>query len=298
MNSFLRATYQHLIPASLRARIRIGIDLIADRLQPGMPPRYLRAHISPLWLDFKATGRDQLQFNIELAGLQATDRVLDVACGCGRFALPLTSFLSPEGSYEGFDVFPEVVEWCRDHITVNHPNFRFSIADVVTPWSSGRTYTSGTYRFPYHAQQFDFVYAGSLFTHLTEEGARNYLNQVTLVLKPGGRFVCTWLLFNSESSKLLPGRSLAQLWDRDHGTHRSMGGHDPEASVLYDEMHVRSWYLDAGLQIVEPIRCDATYCLTRIPKDRSAGMNLYYAYCIIAIKCPELENSGVAPVKC
>lgn len=284
----LSETYRRVVPASLRHRIRKGVNLMASRLQPEIPPRRLREHISPLWLDFRATGRDQLEFNIELARLQPTDRVLDLACGCGRFALPLTGYLAPEGSYEGIDVFTDVVEWCRDHITVKHANFRFTIADVVTPWSANRTYTSRTYRFPYEAQEFDFVYAGSLFTHLTEDGVRNYLGQVAAVLKHGGRFVCTWLLFNSESAKFLNGRSLAGIWDRDWGTYRTNARFDPEASVLYDEVHVRSWYADAGLRIIEPIRCDATYGPSRIPTDRRQGVNLYYASCIIAIRDPEI----------
>lgn len=286
MTDNLRTTYRHLVPAPLRDRIRAAIGLIADRLQPEIPPRHLRQHISPLWLDFKATGRDQLEFCIELAGLQPTDRVLDVACGCGRFSLPLTGYLAASGSYEGLDVFTKVVEWCRDHITVKHPNFRFTIADVATPWSLDGTYTSDTYRFPYEAQEFDFVYAGSVLTHVTEDGARNYLRQVAAVLKPGGRFVCTWLLFNSETAKSLPGRSQARIWDQDHGTYLTRAGHIPELSVLYDEVSVRSWYAEAGLRIAEPIRVDATYCPSRIPRDRSQGMHLYYAHSIIALRDP------------
>jgi hypothetical protein len=130
------------------------------------------------------------------------------------------------------------------------------------------------------------VYVGSLFTHLTEDGARNYLKQMAAVLKPGGRCVCTWLLFNSETAKFLPGRSFTTIWGEDHGSYRTRVGHPPEASVIYDELKVRSWYADAGLRIAEPIRVDATYCPSRIPMDRSLGMNLYYSNCIIAVSDP------------
>ena len=278
----IRNIYRGLLPAALRRPIHAAKVFVADRLHPEMPPQRLREHISPLWLDFKASGRDQLEFCRELAGLKPSDRVLDVACGCGRFALPLTNYLSAQGSYEGFDVVPDVIQWCRDHIQVKYPKFRFAVADVATPWSPSSAFTSSTFRFPYQSEDFDFVYAGSLFTHLTEEGSRNYLRQVATVLKPGGRFVCTWLLFNSETSRFLPGRSFTKIWDEDHGSYRTKGGTYPELSVLYDEVRVRSWYAESGLRIAKPIRVDATYCPARIPDNRSEGMHLYYANCIIA----------------
>ena len=42
----------------------------------------------------------------ELAGLRPGDRVFDVGCGVGRTAIPLTSYLSSDGAYEGFDIWP------------------------------------------------------------------------------------------------------------------------------------------------------------------------------------------------
>jgi len=280
----MERSLRHIVPAPIRRRMRVVIDGVADQLHPNIPPRRLRRHISPLWLDFKSSGNDQLEFCIELAWLESSQRVLDLACGVGRFALPLTQYLTAQGTYEGLDPFAEGITWCRDHITRKHPNFHFTVADVATPDDRTRSYTAANYRFPYDAQTFDFVYAGSLFTHLTEAGARNYLHQVAAVLKSGGRFVCTWLLFNSQSAKLLTGRSMERIWNSNCGTHRVIGQQEPEVSVLYDEASVRRWYADAGLGIIEPIRIDATYCPSRIPKDRGQGMHLYYAHSIIALR--------------
>ena len=41
---------------------------------------------------------------IELCDLQPQHRILDVGCGIGKQAVPLTKYLGPTGSYEGFDV--------------------------------------------------------------------------------------------------------------------------------------------------------------------------------------------------
>ena len=54
---------------------------------------------------------------------------LDVGSDIGRMARPMVGYLRPPGAYEGFDVVPEGVEWCRRRYEA-HPHFRFQIADV------------------------------------------------------------------------------------------------------------------------------------------------------------------------
>jgi len=57
--------------------------------------------------DFKKIGQKFLIYFIEYGKLAPTEKVLDVGCGIGRMAVPLTDYLNPQGSYEGFDVFKE-----------------------------------------------------------------------------------------------------------------------------------------------------------------------------------------------
>ena len=35
-----------------------------------------------------------------------------------------------QGRYEGIDVVPRGIEWCRQAITPRYPNFRFQVADL------------------------------------------------------------------------------------------------------------------------------------------------------------------------
>jgi SAM-dependent methyltransferase len=280
----LRNAYQGLLPAKVRKMNRLAFNAISDRLQTHLPPRRLRAHISPLWLDFVVSGRDQLEFNVELAGLSRTDHVLDIGCGCGRFALPLSDYLSPAGAYEGFDVAGELIAWCTDNISKSHRNFRFQVADVISPWTPNGGQDVASYRFPYPSAHFNFAYAGSLFTHLSQTGAQNYLRQTATVLKPGAKFVCTWLLFNRQSEALFPNHSIDEIWPHDHGTYRTKSDEFPEGSIAFDEMWVRQQYKEAGLLILDPIRSDATYSTARIPDDRKEGRHLYYAQSIIAVR--------------
>jgi SAM-dependent methyltransferase len=247
-----------------------------------MPPRRIRGDISPLWLDFAKTGQDQVQFLTELCGLSADHRVLDIGCGVGRLAVPLTSVLGPKGSYDGFDVMPYMIDWCERNIGRSHPNFRFTHADVQTSIGHDSGIDAAEYVFPYVDSSFDLAYAGSLFTHLTPDAAGNYLHQVARVLRPGGVFVSTWNMYNSESEKVLAGQSLRQAWPSERDQHRLKDDINPESNVAYDELWLRPEYDKAGLTILEPVRPDATYSPLRVPR-RIAASHLWYTCTIIAV---------------
>jgi len=246
------------------------------------PPRRIRRGISPLWLDFTKTGHDQVGFLTEFCGLRAGHSVLDIGCGVGRLAVPLTNVLGDQGSYDGFDVAQYMIDWCARNITATHPNFRFTHADVKTSTAShDKGVDAAEYVFPYPDATFDLAYAGSLFTHLTPAAATNYLKQIARVLKPGGVFASTWNMYNSVTEKVLPGRSLATAWPHERDHHRLLDAEHPESNVAFDELWVRPSYDTAGLDIVEPVRPDATYSPLRVPRGVKAS-NLWYACTIIA----------------
>ena len=264
------------------------VDPIADALSPHLPPRRLRRVISPLWFDFVETGRDQLEFFSQLAGLRPSDHFLDIACGVGRIAVPLTNFLDQNGRYEGFDIAGiggPGVAWCKENIESKHPNFKFSLIDLKTSWTPGGSILASEFKFPYADGSFDFAYAGSIFTHLTPDGCSNYLNQIHRVLKNRGRFVATWLIYNRKWAAFLGDRSKSlDYWRNDHGSYRTLDDEAPEASIAFDESFVRQLYREAGLNIVEPLRLDASYCPSRKPPNQLEGMHLYYSCSIIAVK--------------
>jgi ubiquinone/menaquinone biosynthesis C-methylase UbiE len=280
---------RRLVPTPVRHALLAGYDF-ASYSTAGLPPRRLREWISPLWFDFHHTGRSQLEFFVEIAGLQPSHRVLDIACGVGRVAIPLTTYLDENGGYEGFDIKKELIEWCQKKITARKKNFRFQTADIATSWSPQGHSSVDKYRFPYLDRSFDFAYAGSIFTHIMHGGARNYLSQTARVLKPGGRFVATWLVYNQHSMQLTStSAAVRKYWPYDHGDFRVMREDKPEASVAYDESAIRRMYDEAGLEILEPLRADASYNAGRIPRDRSAGMHLHYALSIVAIRRRPVE---------
>lgn len=208
--------------------------------------------------DFQEIGQEFLAHFRKLGALQPHHHVLDVGCGFGRMAVALTGFLNEQGSYEGFDVVPVGVNWCRDRITPRFPNFRFQLADIHnTHYNPGGRQEAASYVFPYEDRRFDFVLVTSVFTHLLPEAQIHYLSEISRVLKDDGRVLMTFLLLNEEAEKgMASGRSALAL---DHAgvhqgtTYRFASANNPEETVAYPEDVVLARISVAGLAVVGPV---------------------------------------------
>ena len=183
----------------LRWRLRALRDVLADVLllvtgkrDPELPPMRLRFVGAG---DFRAVGEEMVKLLTTMGGLQPGDRVLDIGCGVGRVALPLTRVLT--STYDGFDVVKGAVRWCRRRITLRHPHFRFQHANLYNAFYNRRGVDAAHYRFPYDDASFDFAFATSVFTHLDVDSTRNYLNEAHRVLRPGGRLLATFFVLGA-----------------------------------------------------------------------------------------------------
>ena len=150
--------------------------------------------------DFVTVGDEFLFHFRTLAGIEPHHRVLDIGCGIGRMARPLVRFLDPaRGSYDGFDVNREGIEWCRAHYAA-HPHFRFRAVDLFnTRYRPDAGESAREFRFPYPDGAFDLVFATSVFTHLPREEADRYLQESARVLAPGGRLLATFFLLDGDA---------------------------------------------------------------------------------------------------
>jgi SAM-dependent methyltransferase len=200
-------------------------------------------------------------------GLKRSHRVLDVGCGCGRAALPLTDYLT-DGFYDGFDVVPELISWCRQNITTRHANFRFEHADVANAFyqdrASGR---AASYRFPYESDTFDLAILNSVFTHMLRDDLVNYAAEIARTLKPGGAAFMTFYLLNDESRRMKEvTRKGYRVWRRyQRGGIRVLDPQRPEGAVAYPEETARALLREKGLQVQQVLlgswcgRVDAVY---------------------------------------
>jgi SAM-dependent methyltransferase len=219
------------------------VDTLRSR-DPALPPSKLVYGIG----DSLHVGETYLQYFQELAGLKPEEAVLDVGCGIGRMAMPLTKYLKAPGFYEGFDIMRENVAWCSKGITPRFPHFRFQHADIFnTEYNPQGKIAGKDFRFHYPNQHFDFIFLTSIFTHLLAEDAHRYLVEIHRVLKPGGRCLATFFLLNEESEPLVDaGRGSFSLLPLD-GVIRYMDANCPEACVAHQEKFVKSCLAQTGL---------------------------------------------------
>src|SRR5262245_3273757 len=172
------------------------------RMEELLPPMELIGHVSGT-LDanlFHAVGREFLNYFRDLCRLRPTARVLDLGCGCGRMAIPLTGYLDRTGSYEGIDIHLPGIEWATENISANFPNFRFQRADVAnTTYNPHGKIQQHQYRLPFASGSFDFAFLTSVFTHMLPSAMENYFREVVRVLRVGGRALMTFFLLNDRS---------------------------------------------------------------------------------------------------
>jgi SAM-dependent methyltransferase len=147
-----------------------------------LPPQRLMSQVPG---NFPQVGREFLGYFTELGGLTPNQRILDIGCGPGRMAIPLTGFLSPSGRYDGIDDWPEAISWCSENISTRFANFHFERIATSAPW-------------PFEDASFDMAILGAI-SRLTKEEFLNSMREAGRVLSVGGTYIGTCFLIADAS---------------------------------------------------------------------------------------------------
>jgi len=204
---------------------------------------------------YKEIGEKFRGYFIDLGGLNPNDRILDAGCGIGRMAVPLTSYLNQEGRYEGFDIVPSSVKWCRKRITPIYPNFHFQHVNLYNKsYNPKGNRNASEFEFPYEDESFDFSFLTSVFTHMLPDDIENYLAEICRVLKSGGTCLITYFLINDVSRSFADSDAQSRDFKFEKEKYLTINEQTPEAAVAYEESYVRELYDANGLRLKEPIR--------------------------------------------
>lgn len=147
------------------------------RVQTYLLPREARKHalVGPpnLW---KMKRSFQIAFLTEHAGMQPTDRVLDIGCGTLRGGVPIIDYLNA-GHYAGVDVRAQAIaEACRELYTAG-------LADKQVTLVYAGTIATVTLGPP-----FDIAWAFSVFMHLDDQSLLDVFGMAARTLAPHGVF--------------------------------------------------------------------------------------------------------------
>lgn len=200
--------------------------------------------------DYWQVGEHTVALIDQLAGVRAADAVLDVGCGLGRIAWPLSHRLGRSGRYVGLDAAEAYVDWCNEHLRLGR-RFEFVHADVRTSaYNVDGAIAPENFAFPWPLASFDLVVATSIFTHLLPAAARNYLEQIARVLDRGGRLFSSFFLLDEAGTAAAKAGTTYPTF-----SHAIPEGllHDrevPEDGIAYDPRWVTENLERCGLELV------------------------------------------------
>ena len=146
-----------------------------------LPPPHLAfdAYSSSHWEFYKVSGELTAKFLTSVIENHFSEKnplhsIYEWGCGPARVIRQLPPLIKSNVSFHASDYNPETISWCRQNI----PGIQFEINGLHPP-------------LPYEESKFDFIYAISVFTHLSEDNGLAWANELYRVMKPGGVLLIT-----------------------------------------------------------------------------------------------------------
>jgi SAM-dependent methyltransferase len=218
--------FRKLPPNHLRIRVGVGNEVFNNQL------RYL-VEPNNFWIELLAAKRIDLNSTI-----------IDIGSGCGRTAHILRDYSSISdrfnGSYVGIDIDAEMIAWCNSHF--DSRRFRFLLSTDGSKSYNRAGLDDEPYRIPEPDGIAHLVFSNSLFTHLLEPQARNYIKESFRLLRPGGS------IHHSVFCIDYPPPAVGSRYTFSHRIGNAIVESlaQPEAAVAYTEAFLLSLVSEAG----------------------------------------------------
>ena len=205
--------------------------------------------------DFLAIGCEFLRHLVELGGLTPRDRVLEIGCGIGRMALPLTQYLeTPAGRYTGFDVVNAGIDWCRENIGSVYANFDFLHLDFKNQLYNPEGRLTDQGNLPFDDGSVDFLFMTSVLTHLDPGYASFYLREAARLLTPKGHLFATAFVLDAANRSLVDARKARPAFYLEGpGPHYFADRDHPMAAVAFEQEWLLKTARASGLTLSRPI---------------------------------------------
>jgi len=162
-----------------------------------------------------------------LADVRRDSRVLEVGCGVGRNAFGLSSTLD-KGNYTGVDIdLPSILAAQRNRFLKEH-GCVFQFIDLRNDeYNPTGKFKASEFEFPFDDGRFDIIFMVSVVTHILPPDFEPIVEEISRMIRPGGRFVFTTFLMDEGAE--FDGRRFEFGTDQWRSTHKDL----PEISVGY-----------------------------------------------------------------
>ena len=177
--------------------------LISENMQSTKTPRQFYTELGYKKLAERKPSpytKSELAYLIRL--IRKSDNILDLACGYGRFTIPMAK----KGYHiEGIDITPAFIKKAREESRKNHTKIRFRIGDMR--------------KLPYKTGSFSVVICmwGAFGEILGKRDQKKAILEIYRVLKPGG-FALIEVHSNKSSGYQKPGK-IAGIISNPHYKH-------------------------------------------------------------------------------
>lgn len=143
-----------------------------------LPPREIWENIYATQEEYLAVGRKDVDtlralLHNHQASIQPGHKVMELGCATGRL-LRWFQREAEQGEFWGLDINATYIAWCQQHLS---PPFHFATTTTFP-------------HLPFSDDTFDLIYAGSVFSHVSELVDAWFL-ELRRILKAGGRLYIT-----------------------------------------------------------------------------------------------------------